>query len=85
MTLFEELDEMKNGSNPDIPDGWVRVVEATHENLEALGSKANAGIAPQVTEELGFDFVIVDGIYWVHPGTAKTIASVMVHGDQVTK
>lgn len=77
MTLFEELDEQKNGPDPEIPDGWVRIVEAVHDRLEALGSKANAGVAPEVANDLGFDLVIVDGIYHCSPKTAKTVANVI--------
>lgn len=77
MTLFEELDEYKNGSNPEIPDGWVRIVEATQDRLEELKSKANPGVAPEVASDLGFDLVIVDGIYYCSPKTAETVANVI--------
>lgn len=77
MTLFEELDEYKNGPNPEIPDGWVRIVEAVNDRLEALKSKASPGVAPEVAKDLGFDLAIVDGIYYCHPRTAETVANVI--------
>ena len=77
MTLFEELDEQKNGPNPDIPDGWVRVVEAVYDRLDAAGSKVHPGVAPEVASDLGFDLVIVDGIYYCSPKTAETVANVI--------
>lgn len=75
--LFDEIESQRLGFVPEVPDGWVRIMEATHGKLRAMGSKAHAGKCQQIAQNLGQTSILVDGLWWCSEATADKVAEIL--------